>query len=149
MAKSQTTFSKREKEKKRLSKRVEKQKKKEIRKNNPVNGLDDMIAYVDQNGVISDTPPEFANKNDIKLSDIEISIPRKDSMEIDEFKRGVVDFFNSEKGFGFIKEIGSNNSYFVHINSTLEDIKEGNLVKFKTEKGPKGVNAIEVSLDKK
>jgi cold shock CspA family protein len=149
MSKSQTTFSKREKEKKRLSKRLEKQKKKEVRKNTTTSGLDNMMAYVDQNGVISDTPPEIIKKQDIKLSDIEISIPRKEAEEVEEYKKGVVDFFNSDKGFGFIKELGSNNKYFVHINSTLEDIKEGNLVKFKIEKGPRGMNAIEVSLDKK
>ena len=53
MAKSQESFSKREKEKKRLKKRQEKQKKKEERKAaNAESGssLDDMIAYVDENG---------------------------------------------------------------------------------------------------
>ena len=58
MASSQETFSKREKEKKRLKKRVDKQAKLADRKaNSPGGGLDNMMAYVDENGRITDTPP--------------------------------------------------------------------------------------------
>lgn len=58
MARS-VTVDKRENEKKRLAKRAEKQKKKEERKLSPkANSFEDMIAYVDENGVITSTPPE-------------------------------------------------------------------------------------------
>ena len=53
------SFNKRENEKKKSAKRLEKQKKKAERKSVPkVKGFDNMIAYVDENGIISSTPPE-------------------------------------------------------------------------------------------
>jgi len=59
MAKS-VTYNKRENEKKKQARRVEKQKKKEDRKLlGKANSFDDMIAYVDENGVITSTPPEL------------------------------------------------------------------------------------------
>ncbi len=64
MARSQETFNKKEKEKKRLKKKQEKQLRKEERKanNNKGAGLESMLAYVDENGQITDTPPEKTNK---------------------------------------------------------------------------------------
>ena len=56
MAKSMTV-GKRENEKKRLAKREEKLKRKEGRKSNK-GSFDDMIAYVDEYGMITSTPPE-------------------------------------------------------------------------------------------
>lgn len=52
------SFNKRQVEKQKRAKRKEKQKKREERKNNPKSSFDDMIAYVDENGVITCTPPE-------------------------------------------------------------------------------------------
>lgn len=58
MAKSYS-FSKRELEKKKQKKRIEKQKKKEERKANAGSAsFEDMIAYVDEFGMITDTPPD-------------------------------------------------------------------------------------------
>ena len=63
MAKSQQTFSKSEKEKKRLKKRQEKEAKKLARKEEEKNsGLDSMMAYVDEFGNITDTPPDPTKK---------------------------------------------------------------------------------------
>jgi hypothetical protein len=65
------TYNKKEKEKKRLKKRLEKQKKREERKDNPgASGFDDMIAYVDENGMITDTPPDLTNKLEIDVDSI-------------------------------------------------------------------------------
>ena len=60
MAKSQETFGKKEKEKKRLKKREDKLEKKEERKSNSQKGasLEDMLMYVDENGQLTDTPPD-------------------------------------------------------------------------------------------
>ena len=60
MAKSSETFSKKEKEKKRLKKQRDKVEKMKERKINAKKGktLEDMMAYVDENGNISSTPPE-------------------------------------------------------------------------------------------
>ena len=61
MAKSQETFSKKEKGKKKLKKRQEKQEKMEDRKTNAKKGksLEEMMAYIDENGNISSTPPAY------------------------------------------------------------------------------------------
>lgn len=53
------SFNKREVEKKKRSKKLEKQKRKEERKSSGTRSFDDMIAYVDENGMITDTPPEL------------------------------------------------------------------------------------------
>ena len=61
MAKS-ISADKRENEKKRLARRAEKQKKKEEKKlSNKANSFEDMIAYVDENGMITSTPPAENN----------------------------------------------------------------------------------------
>lgn len=78
MAKSMTV-GKRENEKKRLAKREEKQKRKEDRKSsNRGSSLDDMIAYVDENGMITSTPPENNTKREeINAEEIIIATPKK------------------------------------------------------------------------
>src|SRR4051812_39479022 len=60
MGKSGETFGKKEKEKKRLKDRQEKQEKMEHRKANAKKGksLDEMMAYMDENGNLSSTPPD-------------------------------------------------------------------------------------------
>ncbi len=81
MAESQT-FGKRENEKKKQAKRLEKQKRREERQAGGSSSLDDMIAYVDENGNITDTPPAEERKNEtVKLEDIAIATPKKDEME--------------------------------------------------------------------
>jgi len=145
MAKSQVTFNKREKEKKRLSKRVEKQQKKEERKaNSQGGGLENMLAFVDENGVISNTPPDPSKKTVIKAESIEVSIPKRGKEEQPPIRKGRVEFFNESKGFGFIKELESQEKFFVHINGLLEEIKENNIVSFDIERGARGMNAINV-----
>lgn len=60
MGRSQNSFIKNQKEKKRLQKRKEKEEKRlERQENNNKGGdLSDMIAYLDEDGNIVDTPPE-------------------------------------------------------------------------------------------
>ena len=66
MGKSQETFSKKEKEKKRLKKRQDKLVKKEERKSTSEGGsLESMMAYVDEFGNLSDTPPDPLKKKKI------------------------------------------------------------------------------------
>lgn len=135
MAKS-ISADKRENEKKRLARRAEKQKKKE-----------DMIAYVDENGMITSTPPaENTPKEEIKLEEIVISTPKKDKEE-PVIRRGRIEFFNESKGFGFIKDLSGVEKYFFHINNVLTDIAENNIVTFDLERGLKGMNAVNVALE--
>ena len=68
MGKSQETFGKKEKEKKKLKQRQDKQEKMEERKANAKKGksLDEMMAYIDENGNISSTPPDPRKKKVFK-----------------------------------------------------------------------------------
>jgi cold shock CspA family protein len=145
MAKSQDTFNKKEKEKKRLKKRQEKNVKREDRKSNSTGGdLENMLAYVDENGNLTDTPPDPTKKRKVNASTIEISVPRREEEDIDPIHTGRIDFFNDSKGFGFIKEKDTQEKYFVHVNGLLEDVREGDNVIFELERGLKGLNAIRV-----
>ena len=60
--------------------------------------------------------------------------------------KGTVKFFNDEKGFGFIKEDGSDKDHFVHVSGLIDEIKEGDTVEFDLEEGRKGLNAVNVSV---
>ncbi|MFA6334837.1 MAG: cold shock domain-containing protein [Bacteroidales bacterium] len=145
MTKSQDTFNKKEKEKKRLKKRLEKQHKKEERKANaPGGGLENMIAYVDENGNLSDTPPDPTKKTKINAESIEIGVPKRVEEEAPAIRKGKVEFFNDSKGFGFIRELETEEQYFVHINGLLEKISENDTVTFELERGLKGMNAVRV-----
>ncbi|MDG1159669.1 MAG: cold shock domain-containing protein [Flavobacteriales bacterium] len=145
MGKSQETFNKKEKEKKRLKKRQDKAAKREERKSNPKpTSFEDMIVYVDEYGQLTDTPPDPTKKLKFKAEDIEIGIPKKEKEEIDPIRNGKVEFFNSEKGFGFIKEDGTNEKFFVHVSSLTGEIEEGEKVSFELEQGLKGLNAVRV-----
>ena len=147
MAKSISAV-KRENEKKRLARRAEKQKKKEEKKlSNKANSFEDMIAYVDENGMITSTPPaENTPKEEIKLEEIVIWTPKKDKEE-PVIRRGRIEFFNESKGFGFIKDLSGVEKYFFHINNVLTDIAENNIVTFDLERGLKGMNAVNVALE--
>ncbi|MEA1886960.1 MAG: hypothetical protein U9N72_07110 [Bacteroidota bacterium] len=73
MGRSQETFRKKGIREKKAKKRKEKEEKRLARKENQKkSGLDDMIAYVDEKGVISSTPPDKAEKEKIDPEDIEI-----------------------------------------------------------------------------
>jgi len=150
MAKTQQTWNKKEKEKKRLKKRDDKAKKMEARRANAAGGgFDNMIAYVDENGNISSTPPDPAKKQKIIAENIEIGIPRKETSDARETNReGIVTFFNESKGYGFIRDQETQESVFVHINALTEPIRENDRVTFQVEQGKKGLAAINVHLIK-
>ncbi len=57
---------------------------------------------------------------------------------------GKVEFFNNEKGYGFIKENETNEKFFVHVSSLTEEIVENDKVSFELEQGLKGLNAVRV-----
>lgn len=147
MGRSQETFGKKEREKKKAKKREDKLKRKQERKENNLKGtgLDGMITYVDEYGNPTDTPPDPTQREEVALEDIVIGIPKKEESEDESpVKEGVVEFFNHEKGFGFIKQIGVHDKFFVHITGCIDEIGEGNKVSFELEMGPKGMNAVRV-----
>ena len=151
MAKSQQTFNKSEKEKKRLKKREDKRKKMEARKaeakESGKKGIE--FAYVDHFGNITDTPPDPTQKIKVDVEDIEISVPKtleSDKVEIDPVRAGTVSFFDTSKGFGFIVDSENQEKYFCHVSGLIDVITEGNKVSFELEMGMKGMNAVKVTL---
>ena len=148
MAKSQQTFNKLEKEKKRLKKREDKLKKKEARraeaKENP-KGIE--LAYVDHHGNLTDTPPDPSQKIKVEAESIEIGIPKKEESDIEKFDpihNGKVSFFDTSKGFGFIIDSQTQEKYFCHVSGLLDEIAENDIVAFELERGMKGMNAVRV-----
>jgi len=151
MSKSQETWNKKEAEKKRAKKKQDKEQKKEERKANAKEGssFEDMLAYVDEYGNITSTPPDPMKKIVIKEEDIQIAIPKHvNEGPVDTVRKGIVTFFNDSKGYGFIKDSDTQESIFVHINGLVDSIKENNKVTFEVEMGPKGPNAVSVKLSK-
>ena len=59
---------------------------------------------------------------------------------------GKVKFFNESKGFGFIKDNGSDKEYFVHVTGLTEKVRENDEVSFEVAEGRKGLNAVNVKL---
>jgi cold shock CspA family protein len=146
LARSTETFSKKEKEKARLKKSKDKKEKAENRKANAGKGksLEDMMAYIDEYGNITSTPPDPSRKIKINAEDIQIGVAKQQDLPDDAVRNGVVSFFNESKGYGFIKDLQTQESIFVHINALTEPLKENNMVTFETEQGPKGLSAIKV-----
>jgi len=145
------TSNKKEVQNKKDKKRKEKEKKRLERKENSKNsgGMDDMIAYVDQYGNITSEPQDLSKREKINVEDIEIKVERNRETEPQlTIRKGIITFFNDSKGFGFIKDLNTQESIFVHIKGLLEPVKENNKVIFEVEKGVKGLNAYNVKIDR-
>ena len=61
-------------------------------------------------------------------------------------KKGIVKFFNDEKGFGFIKEENGGQDIFVHKSGVVGRISDNDEVEFEVEQGQKGLNAVNVRV---
>jgi cold shock CspA family protein len=146
MAKSKETFGKKDKENKKAKKRKEKMEKKEERKmnNNKGKGLDMMMAYVDEFGNLTDTPPDPKKKTEIKAEDIQISIKHQHQEIQEAVRKGIVSFINAEKGYGFLTDLKSQERVFVLMSTLEEPIKERDKVFFEIERTPKGLSALNV-----
>jgi cold shock CspA family protein len=151
MAKSQQSYNKKEKEKIRRKRKQDKQDRREQRKAEKAEegpkSFEDMLAYVDENGHLTTTPPDPAKKKKFKVEDIILGVPPKDDTPEEVTRFGTVKFFNYDKGYGFIIDAANQNSVFVHINNTSESIQENDKVTFEIEMGPKGPNAVKVKLN--
>jgi cold shock CspA family protein len=149
MGRSQETFGKKDNEKKKQQKRKAKEEKREERHANAKKGqnLEDMLAYVDENGNITATPPDPTKRREVKTEEIQLGARRRDEDDnADPVRHGTVTFFNDSKGYGFIKDQQSGESIFVHANGLVNKIKENDKVTFEVERGHKGLNAVSVKL---
>ena len=63
-----------------------------------------------------------------------------------EKMRGIVKFFNNEKGYGFIKNNTNGEEVFVHSTGIIDKIKENDEVEFEMQQGRKGMNAVNVTI---
>jgi cold shock CspA family protein len=141
------SFNKKEREKNQQRKRREKAERKQERKSTSgKKSFEDMLAYVDEFGNITNTPPDPTRKPKIEAEDIELGVPRRVDVPEDIIRNGVVTFFNEEKGYGFIKDQASQQSIFVHANGLLHPIKQNDKVTFELQKGRKGPEAVEVKV---
>ena len=150
MGRPQEIFNKKEVRNKKEKKRKDKEKKRLIRKESGTkSSFDDMIAYVDEYGMLSSTPPDPSKKKAVDPESIELSATKNDSSQKSDYiRKGVVTFFNESKGYGFIRDMDSRQSVFVHANNLSEPVKENNVVSFEIGKGPKGPTALKVKLFK-
>lgn len=138
------SFEKREKAKRKARKKQDKAEKMKERKANNDKGksLDDMMAYLDEDGNITDTPPDGKVKrnNHVPENYTGVAMPREEEIE----RTGTVSFFNETKGFGFITDDKTRENIFVHANHLAQPVTEGDKVTFEKEKTPKGWSAIRV-----
>ena len=140
------TYNKREREKKREQKRKEKQLKKDERKESSSDGsLENMMAYVDEFGVIRDTPPDPKNRTKVKAKDIELGVPKREKEEADFKIEGKITFYDGAKGYGFIKT-PDDESFFVHANNISGEPAQGKSVTFEKQRGERGWVAISVTV---
>nr|GFC54605.1 hypothetical protein [Tanacetum cinerariifolium] len=135
MARAQETFSKKENEKKRLKKKNDKEEKRKERQANATSGqsLEDMLAYVDEDGNITATPPDPNRKRkEISLESIQVAVPKQEDREPEDTLR---------------TGTASQESIFVHANALGGLVlKEGNKVTFEVEPGQKGPTAVRVKM---
>ncbi|HPA87901.1 MAG TPA: cold shock domain-containing protein [Bacteroidales bacterium] len=150
MGRSQETSGKKEVRNRKDKKRKEKEQKRAKKKiDGKRSSFDDMIAYVDEFGMISSTPPDPNRNTTVNPETIELGATRSKSENPSSFERkGVISFFDESKGFGFIRDLETSERIFLHVSNLLEPVKENNVVIYEAGKGPKGITAIKVRLFK-
>ena len=137
------SYSKKENIKKKEKKREEKRLQREERKtnNNKGKSLEDMIAYVDINGNLTDFPPHLQNREEDLLSRKENPNEALDPAKI---YSGVINSIN-KKYFRFITEEDSSESIFFHQSQLKQEVKKYDKVKYKKEVSEKGFRAIDIN----
>ncbi len=139
------TFNKKQRAKKRAKRKREKQMRREEKKNSTSKMPEFM--YVDHDGNLTTQRPDPDDKPEIDLEDIDVSTPPGEKTAGSRFeKEGFVKFLNADKGYGFIADSNSQNSYFVPIEELGPAARQGSRVTFETGKGPKGPVARSVRM---
>ena len=148
MGRSQETYGKKEVKKKKVKKRMENEQKRARKKSlAKKNSFNDMIAYVDEFGMITPTPPDPGKRQEIDPESIELDITKNRQEEMNStLHRGVVTYFNETRGFGFIRDLESNKRIYVHVSNIIDTIEENNIVIYETGKGFQGSSALNVKI---
>ena len=104
--------------------------------------------YNNPNFTSGEAEVDYGNAaGEINQEDILISTPKKEDVA-PVILRGRVDYFNEAKGFGFIRDLSGTEKYFFHVNNVVTDVREGNVVTFDLERGAKGMNAVNICLER-
>ena len=108
------------------------------------NKLKNIIELVVRKEVKKQLSEIFINeKEEIKLESINLGAAK--NQDFDEKIQGKVTFYDNEKGFGFIKNITSQESYFFHFSECKDTLAQGDKVEFDTVRGEKGLNAVKIN----
>lgn len=141
------TWSKRQREQKKRNAKMAKMERRLERKESNLKGkgLNAMLAYVDEYGNLSETPP------DVRANSFNRPAPVAGTgrgLDDGRQQRGIVIFFDDNRGYGFIKNAQARESIFVHANSSAVELEENLKVTFEVQKGPKGLMAVNVRADR-
>lgn len=136
MSQSQQTFRKKEIAKKKLQKRKEKEEKRAQRQesNDKGKSLEEMFAYVDENGNISDTPP--VKKYEFKEEDL--------VRPEEEYAYGKVSFYNEAGQYGFIRDNETRENVYFNFKILGYVLHQDQKVKFKSKSSRQGLQVTEV-----
>ncbi|GAA4518334.1 cold-shock protein [Sphingobacterium thermophilum] len=136
MSQSQQTFRKKEIAKKKLQKRKEKEEKRAQRQesNDKGKSLEEMFAYVDENGNISDTPP--VKKYEFKEEDL--------VRPEEEYAYGKVSFYNEAGQYGFIRDNETRENVYFNFKILGFVLHQDQKVKFKSKSSRQGLQVTEV-----
>lgn len=143
------SWNKKEREQKKKNAKKRKEEKRLERKESASGkSPDDMLAYVDEYGNLTDTPPEKTNR---PISyEIPPTVANSNALNTaePEVRTGVVSFFDESKGYGFIKDNKSGDRVFVHISALPEALAENTKVTYDIQHGPRGLTAVNVAVVK-
>jgi len=141
MAKNQLTFNKKERAKKQQQKKQEKLEKKALNKSNNNKGksLEEMFAYVDEFGNISNTPPE--RRYEFKEEDLQ-----RPADPIEEFRHGKVSYYNETGHYGFIRDNLTRETVYFNDRLVGVTLQLDQKVKFKYIRTKQGNQISEIEL---
>ena len=60
-------------------------------------------------------------------------------------QEGICKFFNSQKGFGFLKINNSKEEIFFHHTGLIDEVQKDDHVSFEITEGKKGPNAVNIT----
>lgn len=142
MSRAQLTFKKKERAKKQQQKKKEKLERREQAKmsNDKGKPLEEMFAYVDEFGNISDTPPE--KKYEFKEEDLQ-----RPADPTEEFRYGKVSYYNETGRYGFVRDNETRDTVYFNDMIVGRQLDIDQKVKFKYIRTKQGNQISEIELN--